>query len=67
MQVGGWLRADGSKWVKVRNEKRKLEGAVKMAAWQELLAGKRAAREAVGTVCAGGRVGRRASSNEWVG
>ena len=46
MQVGGWLRAGGSKWVKVRNEKRKLEGAVKMAAWQELLAGKRAAREA---------------------
>ena len=33
MQVGGWLRADGSKWVKVRNEKHKLEGAVKMAAW----------------------------------
>ena len=46
--AGGWLAAGRrqQKWVKVRNEKRKLEGAVKMAAWQELLAGKRAAREA---------------------
>ena len=28
VQVGGWWRADGTSWVKVRNEKWKREGEV---------------------------------------
>jgi len=43
--VGGWWRADGTSWVKVRNEKRKLDGEAKMAAWKEKLARRKAARK----------------------
>ena len=45
VQVGGWWRADGTSWVKVRNEKRKLDGEAKMAAWKEELARRKAARK----------------------
>ena len=45
VQVGGWWRAYGTSWVKVRNEKRKLDGEAKMAAWKEELARRKAARK----------------------
>ena len=45
VQVGGWWRVDGTSWVKVRNEKRKLDGEAKMAAWKEKLARRKAARK----------------------
>ena len=48
VQVGGWWRADGTSWVKVRNEKRKLDGEAKMAAWKEELARRKVAREEAG-------------------
>ena len=48
VQVGGWWRADGTSWVKVRNEKRKREGEAKMVAWKDELARRKAAREDAG-------------------
>ena len=47
-QVGGWWRADGSRWQFERNEKRKREGKAKMAAWQEEKARRKAVREEAG-------------------
>ena len=47
-QVGGWWRADGSRWQFERNVKRKREGKAKMAAWQEEKARRKAVREEAG-------------------
>jgi len=47
-QVGGWWRADGSRWELVRNEKRKREGEAKMAEWQEKKAKRKAVRAEAG-------------------
>ena len=46
--MGSWWRADGTSWVKVRNEKRKREGEAKMVAWKDELARRKAAREDAG-------------------
>ena len=46
--MGGWWRADGSRWQLERNEKRKREGKAKMAAWQEEKARRKAVREEAG-------------------
>ena len=46
--MGGWWCADGSKWFKVRNEKRKRDGEAKMTAWKEEIARRKAAREEAG-------------------
>ena len=46
--MGGWWRADGSRWQFERNEKRKREGKAKMAAWQEEKARRKAVREEAG-------------------
>ena len=48
--MGSWWRADGTSWVKVRNEKRKREGEAKMVAWKDELARRKAAREDAGNM-----------------